>query len=327
MITLVTGASGHIGANLVRALLAEKRTVRVVVHEDVRALEGLPVEKVACDISNRSEVKRALKGISVVYHCAARIAISKKMEAGMLATNIGGTRNLVEGALREGVRRFIHFSSIHALSGKPDDEMIDETRMLVDHNSPMLYDISKAEGERIVCDGVGRGLDAVIINPTAVIGPFDFKPSLMGEFFLLVCERKLPVLVGGGFNWVDARDVAAGALSAEKKGRRGERYLLGGQWESVSGLSRIIEKITLKKTVQRSIPHWLAHIGVPFIALSAALAGKHPLYTHDSLQTLKHHRLVSSKKAQEALGFTARPLEETLRDMIAWFQEYGYLSA
>jgi dihydroflavonol-4-reductase len=323
MITLVTGASGHIGANLVRSLLAAGRRLRVAVHTDDRALAGLPVERIACDITERADVLAALEGVGVVYHCAARIAITKRDERGMMQTNLEGTRHLVEAALERGVRRFVHFSSIHAIACPRPDTPVDENGPLVDRRGGMLYDSSKAGAERIVLDAVRRGLDAVIVNPTAVIGPYDFKPSLMGEVILRLLSGRLPGLVPGGFNWVDARDVAAGAMLAEAKGRRGERYILGGAWESVAGLSRLVGEVSGVRTIRCVLPLWLAYVGLPFLAVGAALTGQRRLYTRDSLQTLSSYRSISTRKAESELGYTHRSLEETLRDTVAWFGQSG----
>jgi dihydroflavonol-4-reductase len=325
MTALVTGASGHIGANVVRLLLAEKRTVRAAVHANARPLTGLSVEAVSLDIIDRSAAERALAGVDVVYHCAGSIAIRKSDERGMWAANVDGTRQLTEAALDAGVRRFVHFSSIHALSRIPENEPVDERRPLVDRHWPVLYDASKAEGERIVQEAVRRGLDAVIVNPTAVIGPHDYKPSLLGEFLVMLVAGKLPGLVQGGFNWVDARDVAAGALAAEKKGRTGERYILGGTWESVAGLARLVADLTGGRPVKRMISPFFARLGLPFIALGAALAGRRSLYTRDSLETLTHFRHVSSDKAMTELGYRPGALSDTLKDTIAWFGKHGFL--
>ncbi|MBN2354139.1 MAG: NAD-dependent epimerase/dehydratase family protein [Spirochaetales bacterium] len=325
--TLITGAAGHVGANLIRVLLKRGRRVRAAVHEDFRAFAGLDIEKTACDITDRTSVERALEGVDVVYHCAARIAISKRDERGMAETNVEGTRNLADAALLRGVRRFVHFSSIHAISSGSPDETVDETRPPVDRASGMLYDATKAEGERIVLDAVQRGLDAVIVNPTAVIGPYDFKPSLMGDFFLMLLRGRLPGLVRGGFNWVDARDVAAGAVLAEEKGRRGERYILGGTWESVQGLSRLIEAVAGVKTTKYTIPLLFAYIGLPVLALGSAITGSRRLYTRDSLKTLAEYRSVSSRKAETELGYRHRSLEETIKDTVAWFEASGSVGA
>jgi dihydroflavonol-4-reductase len=327
MKTLVTGAAGHIGAALVRLLLAQNRQVRAAIHTDSRALEDLEVEKTFCDLGDEQSVVRALESVDVVYHCAARIAISKKDERGMVETNVGGTRRLTEAALKKDVRRFVHFSSIHAIAPATDGASVDELCQLVDHQTGMAYDASKAEAERIVLAAVPRGLAAVIVNPTGVIGPYDFKPSLLGEFIVRLVCGKLPGLVRGGFNWVDVRDVAAGALAAERKGKRGERYIFGGSWESVEGLSRIIGKIIRRKTIERVIPLCLAHLGLPFLALAAHIAGTRQLYTRDSLHTLSRYRSISLHKAETELGYTHRPLEETLADTIAWFMENGFCPA
>jgi dihydroflavonol-4-reductase len=327
MITFITGVSGHIGSVLTRMLLAEGRWVRAAVYEDERALAGLDVEKTRCDITSRSNVREAMRGVEVVYHCAAKIAISKKEERGMLETNIEGVRIMVEAALEQGVRRFVHFSSIHAFEAPSGETPADESRPLVERRRGMLYNASKAEGERIVLEAVKKGLDAVIVNPTGVIGPLDFKPSLMGEVILRLIRGKLPGLVRGGFNWVDVRDVAAGALLAERKGRKGERYILGGSWESVLGLSRLVGELTGKKTMQRTIPLALAYLGLPFMAVAAGVSGRRRLYTDDSLRTLSQYRNVLSRKAEQELGYTHRSLKETLRDTIAWFAENGYCPA
>jgi len=322
-VVCVTGASGHIGANLVRALLARGRRVRALVYKDERALAGLPVEKAACDITRPEECRAALRGTKTVFHCAGHIAISKTLEAGMMETNVRGTKNLVQAAVAEGVMRFIHFSSVHALSSKPEAEPVDETRPLVDRTAGMLYDRSKAEGERIVREAVGKGLPAVTLNPTAVIGPYDFKPSLIGEVLMLLARGRMPFLVRGGFNWVDARDVAVGALAAETRGTVGERYLFAGHWESVAGIAALVDRIIGQKRRYMTLPHWIAHLGAPFLSAAAKLTGKRPLYTHDSLHALRHHRYVSSRKAERELGFQSRSLIETVKDTLEWMNQYG----
>jgi len=155
---------------------------------------------------------RAVEGVEVVYHAAARISL-KHDDPVATRINTEGARNVVEACLAAGVRRLVHFSSIHACSPNPPDQPIDEARPLFD-DSPLAYDRSKAAGEGEVRAGIERGLDAVIVVPTAVIGPNDFKPSRMGRLVVDVCKRRLPATVEGGFNWVDVRDVAAGALAA-----------------------------------------------------------------------------------------------------------------
>jgi len=324
-ITLVTGASGHIGANLVRLLLAEGYQVKALIHIDQKALQGLEIETINCDLLDEAGLIKAFDGVDIVFHCAARIAIYKPMEDGMLKVNIEGTHNVLKAAFKVGIKRLVHFSSIHALSAEPEGEVIDERRPLVTESCKMLYDLSKAEAERLVAKAVADGLNAIIVNPTAVIGPYDFKPSLLGLFILSLSKGGIPALVKGGFNWVDVRDVARGALAAARKGRRGERYLLAGHWKAITDLAQVVCGFQGRRNPRLLLPDGLARMGIPLIELLAMLRGKNPLFTRDSLRTLKHHRLITAQKAFAELGFTARPFSLTIKDTLDWFKKEGYL--
>src|SRR5262249_51241259 len=154
-----------------------------------------------------------------------------------------GTRNIVQASLKAKVRRLVHFSSIHAFESHPRHLPIDETRESAGKNSPP-YDQSKVAGEREVFAGIEQGLDAVILNPTGVVGPNDFGPSAVGGVFLQLYRRQLPALVEGDFDWVDVRDVAEGALAAAEKGRCGERYILAGERKSMREMALLVEKAT-----------------------------------------------------------------------------------
>ena len=237
----VTGAAGHIGANLVRSLLAQGRRVRALVREHTAGIDGLPVELLRCDVTDVEACRRGLAGAQIVYHLAARISVGWDPPGPVEAVNFGGTRNVVEACLACGVQRLVHFSSIHAFSADPLDGVIDESRPLA-QNQPrtLIYDRSKAEAERLVAAAVARGLDAVIVNPSSVIGPYDFMPSAMGEALIDLVHGRFPALVGGaGFDWVDVRDVVASALVAECRGREGQHYLLSGHWLSFVELARL----------------------------------------------------------------------------------------
>jgi dihydroflavonol-4-reductase len=323
----VTGAAGHVGGNLVRALLKEGREVRALLHEDRRAIQNLPVEIAHVNILDPASVRAALKNVDVVYHLAARISVSGDDGGLVQKINMNGTRNVVEGCLSEGVRRLVHFSSIHAFNQCPSKVPLDESRPLVDGGGWVLpYDLAKARGERIVSEAVGRGLDAVIVNPTAILGPNDFKPSAMGEVLLMLFRETMPALVAGGFDWVDVRDVVSGAMAAEKKGGKGEKYLLSGQWLSFADLAK-----TVKETVGVDVPRfvspiWLAKLGAPFSCFLARYRKRRPLYTVKSLRVLcESNRCISHEKASKELGYQPRPIAETIRDSYRWFQEAGML--
>lgn len=325
-VTAVTGATGHIGANLMRALVAQGQPVRVLLHVNKEVVAGLNVEVADGDICDLPSLCDAFKGVEVVYHLAARISLSMNEWPLLETVNVTGTRNVVEACLRSGVRRLVHFSSIHALNQEPLDTPVDESRPLVESRSCPPYDRSKAAGEKEVCKGTERGLDAIIINPTAVIGPYDYGPSHFGEALLTLAQGKLPASVDGGFDWVDVRDVVAGALQAEERARTGTKYLLSGHWVSMPDLAKLVEKITGVPAPRLVCPLWLAPAGVPFAAAIARITRQRPLYTSASLKALRSNRAISHQRAARDLGYSARPFRETIIDTLRWFEENGYLN-
>jgi dihydroflavonol-4-reductase len=316
----VTGATGHIGANLVRVLAARGDQVRALVHDDGRGLKGVPVEEVRADVRDLASLKKGFAGVDLVFHLAARISIAPGDSAEVDAVNVGGTRNVVDACLAAGVKRLCHFSSIHALSPEPRDGTVDEARPLAE-GSWLPYDRSKAAGEREIKKGVERGLDAVTVNPTAVLGPYDYRPSPLGSVLLDLYHRRLPGLVDGGFDWVDVRDVVAGALAAAAKGRTGERYLLGGTRRTVLELARTVEKVTGSRPPRFVSPMWLARASAPFATGWARLTGRRARLTAESLHALRNHQRVSHDKATRELGYQPRPLEDTVASTFAWFKE------
>jgi len=324
----VTGATGHIGGNLVRVLLASGHTVRAIHRSDTRPLDGLGVEAVRADVRDPVAMVRALDGMELVFHLAGRITINGDPDGEVLSTNRQGTASVAAACLNVGVRRLVHFSSIHALRQDPHDQPLDEARPLADEGVGhcLTYDRTKAAGEREIRAAVERGLDAVIVNPTSVIGPIDFKPSAMGAACLKIARRQLPALVDAGFDWVDVRDVAQGAVSAGLSGRKGERYLLSGAWTSFGELAGQIARAAGVRPPRFVAPLWMAALGAPFSMAWAKLSRTRPLVTLESLETLRtSHRAISHGKAAQELGYRPRPLEETTGEIVRWFRDAGFL--
>lgn len=319
----VTGASGHVGVNLCRQLIAEGHQVKALVHEHKTSIEDL--EFVQGSLQEKDSLRSLVSDCEIVFHLAAIISIAGKKDE-LIKTNVEGTQNLLEVIKESNIRRLVHFSSIHALSHFPLDKPMDETRPLVEE-SPMYYEITKSRGENLVHQAVREGLDAVIINPTAIMGPFDFKPSLLGQVLIKLYKGTLPALVPGGYNWVDVRDVVQGAIAAMEHGRTGERYILSGHWKTVEELALLFEKVTGRKTTRFKIPMFFAKAGVPFITAYAKLTDQDPLYTYDSLRTLLEvNTRISHEKATKELGYKPRSLEQTIKDTITWYQANGYLN-
>jgi dihydroflavonol-4-reductase len=324
MTVVVTGASGHIGANLVRELLGRGETVRVLAHRTTRSLEGLDVEIVDGDVLDRESLRRAFDGADLVYHLAGVISITGDPKGTVRAVNVDGAENVARAALACGVRRMVHCSSVHAFDMRSPG-LIDETspRVPDDHRIHAAYDRSKAEGERRVRAVIDEGLDAVVVHPSGVMGPFDFEPSRMGRFFLMLYRRTLPALVSGGFDFVDVRDVVGGIIAAAGQGGRGESYLLSGHHRQVAEIAAEAEAVTGRRPPRLTVPMWLARTGTPVMRLVAAVTRAEALYTPESLETLRRPVRVDNAKAKRELGFDPRPISDTVRDVYRWFAEQG----
>jgi dihydroflavonol-4-reductase len=325
MTVVVTGATGHIGANLVRALIDQGRPTRCLVHVSTGALEGLDTELVPSDICDVESLCHAFRGADVVYHLAACISLAMDSWPRLEAVNVNGTKNVIEACLRTRVRRLVHFSSIHALVQEPFETPVDESRPLVDSKRYPPYDRSKAAAEKEIRRGIERGLDAVIINPTGVIGPYDYQPSFLGEALISMAQNRLPAMVSGGFDWVDVRDVVAGAMRAEAQAPAGATYLLSGHWVSMCDIAGMVAEITGVRKSRLVCPLWLARLGAPLIQGVSRLNGKRPLYTGVSLRALRSNRRISHEKAARELGYQPRPFRETLVDTLRWFEANGQL--
>ncbi len=321
----ITGASGHVGACLCRELIRNGYEVRVLLHKDNKGFKNLDVEIVKGDLLDKNSLTTFVKNADIVIHLGAVISLNGVNTEKVIKTNVDGTKNILDCSLEAGVSRFIHFSSIHALESKPLDKPVDENRELIT-SSNMIYETTKARGELLVAEAVKSGLNVITLNPSAILGPYDFHPSYLGQAIIGIAQNKLPMLVPGGYNWVDVRDVANAAIAAITKGRSGERYIISGNWHSLIEISEMVSGITGKKTPKLVCPTSIAMMGVPFIKLYSKIANVEPLYTYNSLKILKEsNKNISNLKASKELGFSARPLYETLKDTLKWFEENGYL--
>ena len=326
MITVVTGASGHVGNNLVRSLLAEGRQVRVLIHHSTSSFENLGVEQIQGDVCDLDSLKTAFTGADVVYHLAAKVSIESSGWETLHAINTRGADNVIEACLRQGVRRLVHFSSIDAIEQKPTNIPVDEKSPPAHSLRHPPYDRSKASGEAAVRAAIDNGLEAVIVNPTAIVGPYDFQPSHQGQMLLSMARRKLPALVKGGFDWVDVRDVVYGAMQAEKVAPRGSKYILGGHWASLAEIARMVEKATGVAPPAFVCPLWLASAGAPLVTAFEHLRGRRPLYTKASIIAINSNHQISHEKATRELGYHPRPLQETIDDTLGWFRGCGFLA-
>ena len=325
---VVTGATGHIGNVLVRQLLNRGSKVMTLTlpAEDLNPLKGLKVEIVEGDVRNLSTLIQAFKGSRMVYHLAGIISILPGRDKLLEQVNVTGTQNVVEACIQVGVRRLVYTSSIHAIEEPPDGTIIDESLSCNPRRVPENYGRSKARATLAVLEGVKRGLDAVIVHPTGIIGPYDFRISEMGQLILDFINGNLKAYIDGTYDYVDVRDVANGIILAGDEGQSGERYIFSGEQISVFRLMKMLQEISGVKAPNIKIPLWIASIAAYFSPIYYRLTRTKPRFTTYSLDVLRSNSLISSEKARRQLGFTTRPVIQTIRDSVSWFRQNGYIN-
>lgn len=326
VLTVVTGGGGRLGNVLVRQLLEDGHEVRVLEPGPrPRSLEGLDIDFIPGSVLKASDVARAVEGSDVVYHLAAKIDLRPKKDPMMYTVNVEGTRIVVEACLSRALR-LVHTSSHHAVEREPLDQPLTEDRPLA-LDEKCDYHRSKAVGETIVLDACAKGLDAVIVNPGSMIGPFDYEPSMIGAALLDMYFGRVPVLLDMLSDYVDVRDVAKGMIAAADKGRRGERYLLTGDVIPILEMVSLYGELTGRKVPTRALPLWFGWVILPFALAGSALTKKDPFLTGDMLRASVSNAVVSRDKAQRELGYTLRPLRESLADAVSFYEEQGWLRA
>ncbi len=320
---LVTGATGHIGNVLIRQLLDKGEKVRALVWrgEDTTPIRGLEVETIEGDVLDLSSLKTAFKGVDTVFHLAGIISIMPGNDPFVWEVNVQGTRNILQTARLSGIRRLIYTSSIHAIARAPHGLQIDET-LPFDMNNPYgAYDRSKAEASLDVQIASRDGLDAVIVCPTGVIGPYDFRRSEIGNVILDAARRKTTLYVDGAYDFVDVRDVADGMIKASEQGRSGESYILSGQKISVRYLLETVREVTGYAFPKIKIPFNLAESMSRLMPAYYNWRKTKPKFTPYSLEVLQSNSDISYAKAARELGYKPRPIYASITDTVRWFLE------
>jgi dihydroflavonol-4-reductase len=326
-IALITGSSGHVGSHLVRKLSELDYKIRCSDFDgDYRAYEGYDVEIIKGDITDKESLYEIFEGVNVVFHTAALINLDRRYREAIEFVNIEGTRNVCEVALEKGVEKLVHFSSVDAFYRFPIDEPLLEDRKLIDDASGMPYDYSKAEGQRIVVEFCNKGLDASIIHPTSIVGPNDFKPGLPMQEMVNLANGKRKLLPNWGYNFVDVRDLSITAISAANKGRTGQNYIVGGEYHMYSYIAELMKNQLGRNVLLGTIPNFVSYLGLPYEYIKSLATGKPRVLTVDTLHTGKTgNKVVPSLLAREELGHNPRPLEETIHDMVSFFQKRGLI--
>lgn len=323
----VTGASGHLGSNCVRLLIDKGYQVTAICKQgaNLDGLEGLNLEKIFCDILDYDRLIEAFCGVDKVVHLAGVISIQGDRDGMVFKTNVQGTQNVCSACLECGVKQLVHISSIHAFQSFGKDWVIDEhTRKAGSKN--FAYDRSKAEADRMVLKAREKGLNATILYPTGILGPHDYIPSRAGQLLADLFEGKLPALLNGGFDWVDAGDVASAIARGldqspdHQENIETQDYIIAGQWASIEDLAIICEDISGVKAPRFLLPLWVGYGVLPLVNLVSWLTKRPPVLTYESLSILKHSsQKICDQNARRYLGHNPRALQQTISDIYYWY--------
>jgi len=319
----VTGATGHLGNVLVRELVRRGKRVRALVEpgDDGRALSGLDVERAQGDVLRPETLAAAFAGVDVVFHLAGVVSISSLDIDRVRTVNVDGTRNVVLAARRAGVGRLVYTSSVHALTEPAPGGVLTEAAGYDPERAPGDYGKAKAAASRLVLDAVGEGLDAVVVNPVYVVGPFDYRLSEIGEVIVMFSRFPVPAGMDGRYDFIDVRDIAVGHVLAAERGRTGESYLLSGERMTVREMMRILAGLAGRRPPRLFIPLGVAAGLARFAPLFERVTRRRALLTPYAVHTLAVDFEISDRKAREELGHAPRPVEQALRDAWAWMME------
>lgn len=318
---LVTGATGHIGNVLVRQLLAQGEPVRAMIlpGEPRSPLQNLDVEIVEANVLDYPAVQAAMQDVQTVFHLAGMISILPGRDALLELVNITGTRNVIHAARQVGVRRLVYTSSIHALARLPHGMVIDEQTPFDPQGAISAYDHSKAAASLLVLEAASQGLDAVVVCPTGVIGPYDFRQSEMGVLIQGVLRRRPQVIVPGAYDFVDVRDVATGHILAARHGQTGRTYILSGERISLRRILQTVQEVSGRRVALWQAPNVLAHWLAGLAPLWHRLTRQIPRLTPYSLATVQSNSVISRERAQSELGYQPRRLVYSLADAVRWY--------
>ena len=327
MKVLVTGATGFIGGNLARELWRRGDDVQALVRPGSSRLtiEDTGIIPVEGDILDRHSVDRAVRGCEAVFHAAAEYTFWSSNPAGVLQTNVEGTRNVLEAAQQAGVSRTVYTSTVGTV-GLPKEGLGDEETPLDPKSLHGNYKRSKLRAEQEALALAAAGMPVVVVNPTAPVGQWDVKPTPTGKMILDFLRQKIPVYLKTGMNLVDVADVVEGHILALEKGKSGERYILGNQNVSLKEIFDILSSLTGLPAPRIKAPYWLV-VGVGYADrfVEATLLHREPAIPVEGVLAAKTPAYVNCEKAVRELGQPQHPIENALLRAANWFADNGYL--
>jgi nucleoside-diphosphate-sugar epimerase len=325
---LVTGANGHLGANLLRRLLADGEEVRVLLRpqSDNSTMAGLAVEPAYGDLRDPAALAAATRNIAAIYHCAAQISTVSGGEPDIYASNVLGTRNLLRAALDNGVGRVVVSGSFSAV-GHRRDRPTDESEPFYPFDRHLPYSFTKAAVEHECLKAVVDGLPVVIAVSCAILGPNDFKPSRMGQMLVDYAHRRVRSYIPGGFEFVAARDIVEGHLLAMRNGRVGHKYILSTEFMTVDRLFALFSEVTGQPKPRIRLPPVLMAgvAAVSEVIYRRFLPGRRQLMTPAAVRLLSLGRRADTGKAQRELGYRPGSIADAVHEAYQWFVDRGVI--
>lgn len=321
---LVTGVTGHLGNSIVRNLVNQDCSVRGLALPNDKVAKLLPKEMqlYTGDITNKESLRPFFtvdgKKRVVLIHSAGIVTISSKFDRTVYNVNVGGTKNILKMCYEYNVDKLVYVSSVHAIPELPSGQVITEIKDFNPDKVVGLYAKTKAEATALVLEAASNGLDASVVHPSGLIGPYDYGKGHTTQLLIDYYRGRLIAGVRGGYDFVDVRDVADGVITCCRKGNAGECYILSNRYFSLQELFELFHMMTGKKRIKAMIPMWFARINAPLSELYYSLLRQPPLYTSYSLFTLSSNSLFSHEKASNEFEYTVRPIENTIKDTVEW---------
>ena len=327
---IVTGAAGHLGSTVTKKLNEQGKTVYALCLPNEKNLpQGEYIQVFYGDVCNIDTIDGMFEICAdqsvCVIHCAGIVSIASKFNQKVYDVNVGGTKNIISLCEKHNVEKLVYISSVHAIPELPGNETITEVGRFSPDDVAGLYAKTKAEATQCVLDYARTGRDARIIHPSGIVGPGDFGRGHITQLVIDYYKGGLTSGLNGGYNFVDVRDVADGILSCCDNGGNGECYILSGQYFKVYELLNLLHEITGKRKIKRILPLWFAKLTAPLSELYYKILKQPPLFTAYSIYTLNTNANFSHEKATKELGYTPRPMRQTLTDTFKWLKENNRL--
>ncbi len=325
-IYFVTGAAGHLGSVVTRRLINSGKQVRALVLPNGKHMPE-KAELYYGDVCDKESIRACFENLNdrqlIVIHCAGIVSIASKFNQAVYDVNVTGTKNIVDLCAEYGVAKLIYVSTVHAIPEKPDGMVITEITEFNPDDVVGLYAKTKAEATAYVLNAAKQGVNACVVHPSGIIGPYDNGRGHLTTLVIDYYKRRLTSGINGGYDFVDARDVADGIIAACNQGERGECYILSDQFFTIREILTLLHEVTGKKEIKSFLPLWFVKATAPLAELYYKILKQPPLFTSYSIYTLNSNARFSHQKATSELGYATREMKITLKDTVNWLKENG----